>query len=34
MEYQGKEFLGVLAFDERRHEERVFRVDRILEMGR
>jgi len=32
MEYQGREFLGVEAYDEKRQEERVFRVDRILEM--
>lgn len=32
MEYLGREFLGVEAFDEKRQEERVFRVDRILEM--
>lgn len=33
MEYQGKYFFGVKAFDEKRGEERIFRVDRILEMG-
>ena len=32
MDYQGREFLGVEAFDEKRGEERVFRVDRILEL--
>lgn len=32
MEYQGRTFLGVKAFDEKRQEERVFRIDRILEM--
>ncbi|MEK7521703.1 MAG: AAA family ATPase [Patescibacteria group bacterium] len=32
MEYQGREFLGVEAYDKKRQEERVFRVDRILEM--
>lgn len=30
MQYLGKQFLGVSAFDEKRQEERVFRVDRIL----
>lgn len=33
MEYQGREFLGVEAYDEKRQEERVFRVDRILEIA-
>lgn len=33
MEYLGREFLGVEAFDDKRQEERVFRVDRILEMS-
>lgn len=32
MDYQGKEFIGVIADDDLRGEERVFRVDRILEM--
>jgi ATP-dependent DNA helicase PIF1 len=32
MEYQGRDYLGVLAFCLRRNEERVFRVDRILEI--
>ena len=32
MEYQGYEFPGVLAFCFKRGEERVFRVDRILEI--
>jgi hypothetical protein len=32
MEYLGKTFLGVSGFDELRGEERVFRVDRILEL--
>lgn len=32
MEYQGREFLGVEAYDEKRQEERIFLVDRILEM--
>jgi ATP-dependent exoDNAse (exonuclease V) alpha subunit len=32
MEYQGKSYLGVRAFCLKRNEERVFRVDRILEM--
>ncbi len=32
MEYQGREFLGVKAFDEKRQEERVFKVERILEI--
>ncbi len=31
-EYQGKSFIGVDAFCMKRGEERVFRVDRILEM--
>lgn len=33
MEYLGRKFLGVEAFDEMRGEERVFRVDRILEIN-
>ena len=32
MNYRGKTFLGVSAFDKKRGEDRVFRVDRILEM--
>jgi ATP-dependent exoDNAse (exonuclease V) alpha subunit len=32
MEYQGKRYVGVRAFCLTRHEERTFRVDRILEM--
>ena len=32
MEYNGKIFLGIKAFCESRKEERVFRVDRILEL--
>ena len=32
MQYLGKAFLGVTAFDELRQEERVFRVERILRM--
>ena len=32
MEYQGKNYLGVRAFCMKRNEERVFRVDRILEI--
>jgi len=32
MEYLGKEFIGVTADDDLRGEERVFRVDRILEI--
>lgn len=31
-EFRGKQFIGVDAFDEKRGEERVFRVDRILEI--
>lgn len=30
--YQGKSFLGVQAYDEKRQDERVFRIDRILEL--
>lgn len=33
MEYLHKVFFGVEAFDEKRQEQRVFRVDRILEMS-
>ncbi|NTV28464.1 MAG: AAA family ATPase [Candidatus Omnitrophica bacterium] len=32
-EYQGKEFPGLLAFCHARNEERMFRVDRILELA-
>lgn len=32
MEYQGKHYLGVRGFCMKRNEERVFRVDRILEI--
>jgi ATP-dependent DNA helicase PIF1 len=32
MEYLGKTFLGVRAFCLKRHEERTFRVDRMLEI--
>lgn len=32
MEYEGKPFLGVKAYCHKRQDERVFRVDRILEM--
>lgn len=32
MDYQGKKFLGFSGFDQLRGEERVFRVDRILEI--
>jgi ATP-dependent exoDNAse (exonuclease V) alpha subunit len=32
MEYRGKSYLGVRAFCLKRNEERVFRVDRILEI--
>jgi len=33
MVYQGKEFIGVIADDDLRGEERVFRVNRILEIN-
>ena len=33
MEYEGKPFLGLRAFCEKRQDERVFRVDRILELS-
>ncbi len=33
MEYGGKSYVGVRAFCLKRNEERVFRVDRILEIG-
>ncbi|RJQ27992.1 WYL domain-containing protein [Candidatus Parcubacteria bacterium] len=32
MEYLGRSFLGVEAFDEKRGENRVFRIEKILEM--
>ena len=32
MEYRGKKYLGMRAFCLKRNEERVFRVDRILEI--
>ena len=32
MEYQGKSYIGIKAFDSKRNEERIFRVDRILEI--
>lgn len=32
MEYRGKKYLGMRAFCLKRNEERVFRIDRILEM--
>jgi predicted DNA-binding transcriptional regulator YafY len=32
MEYLGKNYLGVRAFCLKRNEERVFRIDRILEI--
>lgn len=33
MNYQGKSFLGVQAYDQKRQEERVFRIDRILDLS-
>jgi hypothetical protein len=33
MEYRGKKYLGLRAFCTKRNEERVFRVDRILEIN-
>jgi ATP-dependent DNA helicase PIF1 len=33
MEYRGKKYLGMRAFCLTRNEERVFRIDRILEIG-
>jgi hypothetical protein len=33
MEYRGKIYLGMRAFCIKRNEERVFRIDRILEIG-
>ena len=32
MEYRGKKYLGMRAFCLKRREERVFRIDRILEI--
>jgi hypothetical protein len=32
MEYRGKRYLGMRAFCTQRNEERVFRIDRILEI--
>jgi len=32
MEYRGKKYLGMRAFCLKRNEERVFRIDRILEI--
>ena len=32
MEYRGKNYLGMRAFCLKRNEERVFRIDRILEI--
>lgn len=32
MEYEGKSFLGITAYCHERNDDRVFRVDRILEM--
>jgi hypothetical protein len=32
MEYRGKNYLGMRAFCMKRNEERVFRIDRILEI--
>jgi predicted DNA-binding transcriptional regulator YafY len=32
MEYGGKNYLGVHAFCLKRNDERVFRIDRILEI--
>ena len=32
MEYRGKKYLGMQAFCLKRNEERVFRIDRILEI--
>jgi hypothetical protein len=33
MEYRDKSYLGMRAFRLKRNEERMFRVDRILETG-
>jgi len=32
MEYRGRRYLGMRAFCTQRNEERVFRIDRILEI--
>ena len=32
-EYMGKKFIGMRAFCDQRQDERMFRVDRILEIG-
>ena len=32
MEYRGKSYLGMRAFCMKRKEQRVFRIDRILEI--
>jgi ATP-dependent DNA helicase PIF1 len=32
MEYRGKKYLGMRAFCMKRNEDRVFRIDRILEI--
>jgi predicted DNA-binding transcriptional regulator YafY len=32
MAYRGKEYVGMRAFCMKRNEERVFRIDRILEI--
>ena len=32
MEYRGKRYLGMRAFCLKRNEERIFRIDRILEI--
>jgi len=32
MEYRGKKYLGMRAFCLKRNEERVFRIDRILDI--
>lgn len=32
MEFMNKKFLGIAAYDEKRKDERVFRIDRILQM--
>ena len=32
MEYRGKNYLGMRAFCLKRNEERVFRIDRILDI--
>lgn len=34
MEYAGKKFIGMSALDSKRQEERIFRIDRILEMNK